>query len=135
MKECLMWKYYTTFKILTFGWLLQMLLPRLKMDCCILLGAIKQNELSFKCPKINKILLTIEVMWTVTMVKMMLQMIYIEIVVAGCTVIQIMKITGHAPRAYTISNVQNLWLPFEIVCYCVWMLLQGGTDCSRKSCF
>lgn len=72
-------------------------------------------------------------MWTVGVMKMMLQMIDVDVIVAACCVIQMMQIADIA--ANTVSDVQDLWLTFKIVCYGVRVLLQCGTDCSRKSCF
>lgn len=59
----------------------------------------------------------------------MLQMVDVDVVVAaGC--IQMMQ-----TAANTVSDMQDLRLSFKIVCYRVRVLLQCGTDCSRKSCF
>lgn len=55
---------------------------------------------------------------------MMLQMIDINIVVtAWSVVIQVMKIVRHAACAHTVSDVQDLWLSLEIICYRVCVLL------------
>ena len=63
-------------------------------------------------------------MRTIAVVKMMLQMIDIDIVVtAWGVVIQVMKIVRYAARANTVSDVQDLWLSLEIICYRVCVLL------------
>lgn len=73
---------------------------------------------------VSAYLLTIVIVRTTAVVKMMLQMIDIDVVVtAWRVVIQVMQIVWYAARANTVSDVQDLWLPLEIVCYRVCVLL------------